>query len=201
VNHNINPKKVWVDLSYLTRGEQKGREEAYWFAVKIKQGFAITTHLLLKSGAHINGVPLEALSFSKDSKESPYKGYHQLWECFTSRGEVIEFSFLKNYQVYCLLPGKKIKGTFLFTVDFLLSDNPDTSLINDPEQGKLCHIVKTDDDYVFALPTNKVLFRDGYFIGKEPTALNAGYKTMTESWFAEDVDKLDMSISTSQIEE
>lgn len=181
MNHPITPIKIHVRLDRLTQNAKSGHEPAYWFGISSRRGMAIGAHLLTQSGAHIRHVPLSWLAARPDVPEPDHPT--QLWECFSNQAEVVQFPFLDNYACTAYPDHAKpgIHGRLLFTIDFLPDGNPDITLCRDAEQGKLAHVIVTDAGHFIAMPTNRVVFRDGFFIGTKPAARSMGYRTMTHN--------------------
>lgn len=61
MNANIPTLRVWVRREFLMNGKEQGLEEGYAFAIASLKGWALTFHVMLKSGAHFRFIPLHAL--------------------------------------------------------------------------------------------------------------------------------------------
>jgi hypothetical protein len=199
MNANIPTLRVWVRREFLTGGKQSGLEEGYAFAVMSVRGRALCFHVLLKSGAHFRGLPLHALLAwpeiprpAIDKKLSDL----ELWDCFSSRPVVTVFDLLRDHECKAWLrDGSCLKGSYLFTVDWLPDSEEAPGWIYQPDQNKCGHVLELENGQLACLPTNRVAFADGYFVGNDPKPQEAGYLTNETIWQAEtatwDVSKED----------
>jgi len=185
MNADIPPLKVLVRLSAISeRKNLEAVEEAYAFAIQSVKGRALGFHCMLRSGAHYRNVPLHALC---TSKQSPARDIAELayWDCFSTRPVVHVFDYLRDHEADCYLPGGKESGVYLFTVDWLVDDLVHTGFVLQPDQNKCGHVLELESGNLCMLPTNKIAWRDGYFIGNSPNPKQMGYKTQTQIWQAE----------------
>jgi hypothetical protein len=58
-----------------------------------------------------------------------------------------------------------------------------------------------DDGNLAALPTNRIAFKDGYFIGSAPSPRAKGYVVQDQIWQAEDCSQFDASTDDNYIYE
>lgn len=162
-----------------------GMEEAYAFAVQSIRGRALAFHVMLRSGAHYRGVPLHALAVNEraPAREAGDLAY---WDCFTSRPVVTVFDYLREHECFAMLPsGGKSPGMYLFTVDWLPDDAIHPAFTHLPDQNKCGHVLVLGDGNLAMLPTNKIAWRDGYFIGKDPRPESMGYVVQSQVYHAE----------------
>jgi hypothetical protein len=75
---------------------------------------------------------------------------------------------------------------YLFTVDWLPDSPAHPGWTQRPEQNKCAHVLALEDGNLCALPTNRVAWRDAYFIGSNPDPRGQGYRVQEEVWQAED---------------
>lgn len=173
---------------YVRRSEitmVPGWEEAYSFAVQSLRGRAIALHCMLKSGAHYRGVPLHAICTRQDAEP---RGVSDLayWDCFSNRPVVTVFDYLRDHECIALLPdGRKERGVYLWTVDWLPDDSTHPGFILHPDQNKCGHFISLESGNVCMLPTNKIAWRDGYWIGADPHPEREGYVVQTSIYQAE----------------
>lgn len=196
MNADIPTLPCFVRLPFISNDE--GFEEAYAFGIQSLKGRALGFHVMTKRGAHYRGVPIHAVAWSDDADSAPGIYQCQLWDCFTSRPIVHVFDYLKDHEAVCHRRGDSIEGRYLFTVDWMPDDNVHTGFTLIPDQNKCAHVMATTDGNLCALPTNRIEWMDGYFIGRKPSAREAGYKTQAEIYQAEDAD-FDMSRTTEYI--
>lgn len=186
MNADIPPLKVWIESKNLNGKE--GFEHGYAFAIQSYKGRALQFHVLLESGAHFRHVPLHWLwhddingDCSKYSLESL-----QLWDCFSYRPIVTTFDMLKGYQCDAILKDKtKISGTYWCTIDWLPDSDSESGFLLHPDQNKCAHLLMLDNGQIGCLPTNRVIFKDAFFIGDVPDATSHGYKTVGTVFKAE----------------
>jgi hypothetical protein len=196
VNADIPFFRCWVRLPYISK--QQGVEEAYAFAVQSYPGRALAFHCMLKSGAHYRGVPIHALALQPDAPVRMV-GELQLWDCFTARPIVHCYNYLRDHQANCRLRYSTEAGVYLFTVDWL-PDDSGPGFTHLPEQNKCAHVLALDDGNLCALPTNRIAWLDGYFIGRNPDPRSRRYTVQEEVWQAEDAG-FDASLDTNYIYE
>jgi len=187
MNADIPPLKVWIPDHHLGL-ESHTLSHGYAFAVQSIKGRALAFHVLLDSGAHYRQVPLHWLLHTD---QHPSIGYFlpmlQLWDCFSYRPVVTCFDFLKDYTCDAILKDKtKVSASYWFTVDWLPDSEDKAGFLLQPDQNKCAHVLLLDNGQVAALPTNRVAFKDGFFIGDKPTPEAQGYKPTLEIHHAED---------------
>ncbi len=184
MNADIPTLRCWVRLPHISRRE--GVEEAYAFAIQSVRGRALGFHCMLKSGAHYRNVPIHALSLEPEAPERRL-GDLQLWDCFSSRPVVHVFDFLRDHECICYLrDGEQAEGMYRFTVDWMPDSQETPGFVLLPEQNKCAHIIALADGNLAALPTNRIAWRDSYFIGRNPDPKSAGYRVQDLVYQAED---------------
>ncbi|MFN9114116.1 MAG: hypothetical protein ACK5XN_28955 [Bacteroidota bacterium] len=187
MNADIPPLKVWIKGSCL--GSQEEYEHGYAFAIQSYKGRALQFHVLLESGAHFRHVPLHWLLHDVSDRQrlSLSLPLLQLWDCFSYRPVVTVFDMLKGYQCDCILKDENIvQGTYWFTVDWLPDSDAESGFLLQPDQNKCAHVIMLDNGQVAALPTNRILWKDAYFIGNKPDAIAKRYTTTDTIHQAED---------------
>lgn len=197
MNANILTLRVWVRREFLTNGKEPGLEEGYAFAVMSVRGRALQFHVLLKSGAHFRGLPIHALlTYPAERAASGDKSLSdlQLWDCFSSRPVVTVFDLLRDHECKAWLrDGSCLRGSYLFTVDWLPDSEEAPGWVNQPDQNKCGHVLELENGQLACLPTNRIAFLDGYFIGNDPEPEKAGYVTNEAVWQAETCARWDVS--------
>jgi len=149
------------------------------------KGRALGFHVMTKHGAHYRNVPIHALTTQDGESGRPLQQC-QLWDCFSSKPVVYVFDYLRNHQAKCLMRGSEEGGTYLFTVDWLPDDNVHTGFTLIPDQNKCAHVMELDSGNLVALPTNRIVWLDGYFIGKTPDPRMQRYRTQEDVYQSED---------------
>lgn len=187
MNADIPPLKVWIKGSCL--GSQEEYEHGYAFAIQSYKGRALQFHVLLESGAHFRHIPIHWLlhhTGSSDDCSIPLD-LLQLWDCFSYRPVVTVFDMLSGYQCDAILKDKSSHSArYWFTVDWLPDSDTKPGFLLQPDQNKCAHVLLLDNGQVAALPTNRLTFKDAFFIGNNPTAAKRGYTTLPTIWQSED---------------
>jgi hypothetical protein len=141
---------------------------------------------MLRSGAHYRNVPIHALALDPEAPQRRL-GDLQLWDSFSSKPVVHVFDYLRDHECICYLRnGEQEEGTYLFTVDWLPDSEESPGFVLLPEQNKCAHVIALDDGNLCALPTNRIAWRDSYFIGSNPDPKSAGYQVQKTVYQAED---------------
>lgn len=187
MNADIPYLHCWVNR--LDIAGEPGCEEAYAFAVQTMRGRALGFHCMLRTGAHYRNVPLHAISLHQ---AAPRRSVSDLayWDCFSSKPIVTVFDYLRDHECLAVLPtGTKETGVYLFTVDWLPDEAARPGFILEPDQNKCGHVIALHCGNLAMLPTNKVIWRDGYWIGSDPHPEKAGYKVQDRVYQAECCDR------------
>lgn len=192
MNADIPYIRCWVRTGIISKLE--GMEEAYAFAIQSIPGRALGFHCMLQSGAHYRNVPIHAIALEKDAPPRELKNC-QLWDCFSARPSVHVFSYLQEHEGICYTRDGEMHGTYLFTVDWLPESPERPGWTLRPEQNKCAHVMALADGNLAALPTNRIAFKDAYFIGHNPDPIRRQYIVQEEIYQAED-SAFDVSTST-----
>lgn len=165
------------------------------------KGRALLFHVMLKSGAHFRKLPIHALQ-TGDKPLLPHFSLSdlQLWDCFSYRPIVTVWDYLYQHECVCILRNKaRVNGTYIFTVDWLPDNQESPGFVLQPDQNKCAHVIELETGQLAALPTNRILWKDGYFIGNDPTAEKKGYLTDEEVWQAESCEKWSVAESNNHL--
>lgn len=181
MNADIPYLPVWVRREFIAK--TAGVEEGYAFAIQSYPGRALAFHVMLKSGAHYRGVPIHAIQLTKEARPRPL-GECQLWDCFTFNPVVHVYNYLREHEANCYLRGGPWSGKYLFTVDWL-PDFRGPGFTHIPDQNKCGHVMALSDGNLACLPTNRIAWKDGYFIGSRPKVALQNYKVQDELYQAE----------------
>lgn len=185
MNADIPPLKVWIDAKHLGLGEDY--EHGYVFGLQSYKGRCLQFHVLLESGAHFRHVPLHwLLHYIPSNADRLPLELLQLWDCESHKPVVTAFNFLQDYEVDVVLKDKgTMPGAYWCTVDWLPDTPQHANLLGQPDQNKCAHLILLANGQIAAQPTNRVLFKDAYFIGNQPTAATKGYKVIDQIFQAE----------------
>ena len=191
MNHDIPPLKVLVHNRNLTQNsEAEGYEVGYAFAIQSWKGRALQFHVLFQSGAHFRHVPLHWLIHTLE----PFQMYDlellQLWDCFSFKPVVTVFDFLRDYSCNAILKDKQsVEAKYWFTIDWLPDSDERSGLLLHPDQNKCAHVVLLGTGQFACLPTNRIAFKDAYFIGNKPNPGTKGYTTIDTVWTSENCER------------
>ena len=185
MNADIPMLRCLVRREIICGPDAEGFEDAYAFAIQSIKGRAIAFHVMLQSGAHYRGIPLPALTLNRSAAKRD-AGDLAFWDCFSSRPEVTVFDYLRDHECVAHLPTKgRERGVYLFTVDWLPDSAERPGFILQPDQNKCGHMIALESGCIAMLPTNKIAWRDGYFIGSDPRPEGMGYRVQSEVYHAE----------------
>lgn len=182
MNADIPFLRCFVRTQFIS--DNAGMEEAYAFAIQSYPGRALAFHVMLQSGAHYRGVPIHALALHQTAPVRKL-GDLQLWDCFTFNPVVHCYNYLREHEAICHTRGGEQEGRYLFTVDWL-PDHNGPGFTHLPEQNKCGHVLALDDGNLCCLPTNRISWVDGYFIGRKPDPKAKQYIVQEDVWQAED---------------
>lgn len=187
---NLPPKKVWVDRSYLTCGEEDGWVEGYWVSVKSVPGssFLFETYIP-QMGALYDKLPIQAFSSLGDGTLE-LKGIVSLqpWDCFGRGVALLEKNLVSGCEVEARIPSLRwmlsdsdgvlrqerergyhvVKGTYLFTIDNYATDNPDLTFSHILPEHKSFNLIELETGQFALLPNNLVTFKVSSLYWKEP---------------------------------
>jgi hypothetical protein len=199
MNANIPPLKIQIFSPYIT-DQSDGVEEGYAFAVQSFRGRCLQFHVLMQSGAHFRQIPLHYLWHNTPNDDTELElEMLQLWDCFSDKPTVTVFDFLRDYECNAILKDKtEMSASYWFTVDWLPDSHTESGVLLEPEQNKCAHVCLLANGQVCALPTNRIAFKDAYYIGNSPSAKTKGYTTMEgvhtaetcERWSVANTDKV-----------
>jgi hypothetical protein len=190
MNADIPPLKIWIESKNLT-GVPGQIEHGYAFAIQSYKNRAIQFHVLLESGAHFRHIPLHWLFHNIELKSTVFDlQMLQLWNCFSYKPIVTVFDFFKGYQCDVILKDKtQIAGRYWFTIDWLPDSESESGFLLQPDQNKCAHVILLENGQIAALPTNRLVFKDAFFVGNKPLATTKNYKTIDSIHQAEDCNR------------
>jgi hypothetical protein len=192
VNHDIPAFKAIVRRSHLTKDQKDANtyDNCYVFALQSVSGKILTFHIMTDYGMLRSRVPIHEIFHKEPTSDIPFD-YKMLWDCFSYKVSVIEFSYLIDKRCEVILKDKtKVWATYLFTVDWY-----DNDYSEEPTDYKCAHVLRADDGYLLAQPNNRILWRDCNFItAKFPMPMQnlkvdrelLSVESQSDRWVAED---------------
>ena len=204
LNHNIPSFKGFIRKSYLTKNIKENDDfiNVYCFAIQSVAGVIVTFHVMTDDGMVRSRVPISEIYTSIPESDIPAH-YKQLWDCFSENVSVIEYDFLAYHRAEIVLrDGKKIWGTYMFTIDWF--NNPYS---DEPSDYKCGHIFESDEGYLMCMPNNRIFWKDSNWVTKSLPDDLKQYKVDTElpsvenqsdRWITEDTDSFYYDINESE---
>jgi hypothetical protein len=194
LNSNIPSFKALVKKSFFTKNPEDGNDffNVYVFGIQSLAGRILTFHVMTDHGMVRSRVPLSEIYTKIPTEDIPFN-FKQLWDCFGEKVSVIEYDFLAFHRAQIVLrDGKKVWGTYIFTVDWY--DNPYS---DEPSDYKCGHIFESDEGYLLCMPNNRIFWKDSNWVTKELPEDLKQFKVDTElpsvenlssRWITEDGD-------------
>jgi hypothetical protein len=187
MNININPFYCYIKKEHLFDYQSNFGEFEYClaFAVRSMSSRALLFHVMLENGAQRANVPISAIVHKKDAVDLRID-LLQLWDCFGSEINVIEFDYLCNKRCQVVLKDKTTAwGSYMMTFDW--ENNPYS---NTPQDYKNAHLIKLDNGCFALQPNNRILWRDSNFINNPLDPKNLPkYKVDKQIFVCENADK------------
>lgn len=158
------PIHCGVQKMFLTNDEKHGIEECYIFAVTILQNRTLLFTCHTENGAVYSRLPIWAFKHNNlglgctKTLEGLDKRVLCPWSCLGDTADIVEHSYLKDYEVQCSIYDKTIIGRYLATIDYSKG-----LYAQDPEQHKTHNIVELENGFYAALPNNYCKFEDEHF--------------------------------------
>ena len=194
LNNNIPSFKALVRKSYFTKNQKDYSEfyNVYVFGIQSCGGTILTFHVMVDNGMIRSRVPISEIYTKIPTKDIPFN-FKQLWDCFSENVSVIEYNFLAYHRAQIVLrDGKKVWGTYMFTVDWF--NNPYS---DEPSDYKCGHVLQSDEGYLMCMPNNRIFWKDSNWVTKKLPDDLKQYKVDTEllsvesqsdKWITEDGD-------------
>lgn len=170
--------KVYIEQSYLTADQLHGLEEAYLVGVKSQANHPLKFTVHLETGGLWSGLPIEAISLSRDLVLSYDTTLLQPFSCLEGNIQVIEYKYLQKYQVHAMIDGKLLPGLYYCTIDYCGS-----GLTDDPEQFKTHNLILLDGGQIAALPNNMCLFTDHHFTKSSEPVIPRHYSRSSDRYY------------------
>ena len=167
---------VWVDSSFI-RKNGKSFEPAVWFALRSEPNRAWGCTVMTEEGAVYRNLPPHSLSFSKDPEPDWTLKQAQVWDCYSTRFDVIRYQYLVDLEAR--YDGGDDRATCLFTA----CPHGD-GFSAAPEQSKEFMFMRTTGDRLLIRPTNMLLFTERSFT-TEDAAWPTDIMTATQVWNCE----------------
>jgi hypothetical protein len=191
--HNIDlptHRYVWVRNWFIYNyAESKEYVPAVWFGMSSHPGRSLGCHVMLDNGATVIDLPLIALA-SRDlsSKDhvpaAPELSRNVAWDCFGWQAEAYEPDYLSGMTA-CVLDERHNniieEGTAWFAVDWI-----ENGWSHYPEQHKWLWIVSGDSGNFWAMPQDRLLFKEASFTDNFGKIPDGGIKRQRIVWKTEE---------------
>lgn len=188
--HNVDLPKhryVWVRSWFIYNNEPHSLVPAVWFGISSHPGRSLGCHVLLDSGASIIDLPLNALTTFDDSVATPTEPplkHTVAWDSFGWQMEAYEPDYLTGLSVAILDERHNNiieEGEACFCVDWIENGWSDY-----PEQHKWLWIIAGDSGNFWAMPQDRVLFKESSFTDNFGKVPDSGIKRQRIVWKAEE---------------
>ena len=134
----------------------KGTTNAIWHAVYGREYQVLLCHVLLETGAHWSGLPLQAISTTND-----FSITHEMlmpWKCMGERMDVVLFDYLNGLKVTTKAGKGRHTGVIIDWKD---------GYSKYPQEHKPLNLVALSSGQFSLSPNNYCLFEDSHFTSKE----------------------------------
>ena len=163
-NHASLPFHLYVNIDNKYLGSQMppGVTKGIWHGIHSRVNQILMCHVLLESGAHWSGIPIQAISVSSNFNYSP----NQLmpWACMGE--ETVAFHI------------KYLEGISCSTIKTIEEKGRHTGIMVDwkdgfsryPQEHKPLNLIQLNSGQFILYPNNFILFEDKHFVdnsGKE----------------------------------
>ena len=150
---------VKVNNKYLGDEMPDGYSEAIWHGVFGRLNQILSCHILLESGAHWSGLPIQALSTKNDFSYS-----HEILMPWATMGEEIECAHFKY-----------LEGLECKTREIIKVQARHTGIIIDwkdgfsryPQEHKPLNLIELENGQFALYPNNYLYFKDAHFVTEE----------------------------------
>ncbi len=147
---------IKVNNSYLGPNMPKGTTNAIWHAVYGREYQVLLCHVLLETGAHWSGLPLQAISTTND-----FSITHEMlmpWKCMGERMDVVLFDYLNGLKVTTKAGKGRHTGVIIDWKD---------GYSKYPQEHKPLNLVALSSGQFSLSPNNYCLFEDSHFTSEE----------------------------------
>jgi hypothetical protein len=169
---------VWCDNKYLGV-EAAGTTAAVLHGLCARPGQAILTHLILETGAHWTGVPIQGI-YSKEEVPAPVHLRHiQAWGAMGEQINVCHFPYLEGLQVEVFRKEWHGRSTGII-VDW------DDGFTRHPDQHKCLHLLEMETGHYTLQPNNYLRWSDPSFVDENKWEHAKKYRRGDKVWWPED---------------
>jgi len=172
---------IWVNNKYLGPSMPPGYTYGLWHGIHSRNGQIPMAHVLLETGAHWSGLPLQAISdFANGPKQWEEKDHNKLIP-WTAMGEHIEAwhaDYLEGLEVEYYKEKWKGRHTGVI-VDWC------GGFDRHPQEHKPLNLVALFDGQYALIPNNYCKFKDDHFIKEELFSQAKNYRRNEKIWWGQ----------------
>jgi len=168
--HGNLPFHLYIKINNKYLGEEMpdGYTEGIWHGVFGRYNQVLSCHVLLESGAHWSGLPIQAISTKNDYSHPP-----EVLMPWATMGEDIDCIHFKY-----------LEGIECSTIEIIKVPARHTGIIIDwkdgfsryPQEHKPLNLIELDNGQFALYPNNYLYFKDAHFISEEAKSNLKFYK-------------------------
>lgn len=186
LHSNIPPFYCLIRKEFLYNLESHHGEyeKVCVFVVTSHQHLALTFTVMTKSGAQFTKIPIDALCLNPRQKQE--LSTLQPWSCFSYNFSIIQYEFLKHSPCNVFLKDGKIKGNYLWTIDWFKDNQLDTGFCEVPDAQKTAHFIQLENGNYCLIPNNRIIWKNPDWVTEQKDKKDIDYKTNTHIWKCEE---------------
>jgi hypothetical protein len=162
--HENLPFHIYVNVcnSFLGPQMPKGVTRGIWHGIYAREFQTLMCHVFLESGAHWSGLPLHAISTSKDF--SVPREQLQPWGSMGSQTEVWHAHYLEGLRADIRLPAPRSGRHTGIVIDWA------DGFSRYPQEHKPLNLIELDSGQFALIPNNYASYGDSHFVNAESKA-------------------------------
>lgn len=156
MNKSLPPIDVFIRNEFILNGG-KGLSHGYLIGVRALQNQALQFQVLLNDGALFTGLPVHSICFLENAPQRTLLECQQ-WDCISKEIDIVTYETLRYMSCTVKIDpkGEILKGEYLFSIDFVGSDD----LSRDPIHWKMLHVIKSEEGNMHLYPQYRLKFTD-----------------------------------------
>ena len=156
MNKSLPPIDVFIRNEFLIKNGE-GFSYGYLVGCRALQNQALQFQVLLDNGALFTGLPVHSLCFNTEAPKRKLIECQQ-WDCISSEIDIVTYETMRYMPCTVKIEpsGEILKGEYLFTIDFVGSND----LSRDPIHWKMLHVIKSQEGNMHLYPQYRIKFTD-----------------------------------------